>query len=259
MRVVTFASGSTGNCSLVSEGDTHILIDAGISMRRIKKALEQFSLTMADINGVFITHEHSDHVSGLKTMVKYNKPAIFAPRTVANHLIWAVTGIEEFMNIFPVGESFMVGCLEIKAFHTSHDTDESVGYVVEGGEKLAYCTDTGCVTQEMMDAIAGASIAIIESNHDVAMLQDGEYPYYLKRRVLSDRGHLSNDDCAKLAEFLSRNGAKELILAHLSRDNNTPIIALQTVCDHLDRMEQYPRVQVAPVAEFCVIEGESLC
>ena len=256
MRFISFASGSTGNCSLLSEGSTHILIDAGISMRRITKCLAQLGLSDADVAGVLITHEHRDHTAALATMAKKGKMRIYAPRTVANHLRWTVSGMDEIINIINVNEAFSLGEVSVTAFHTSHDTDESVGYVFQAEARFGYCTDTGCVTEDMLSVLTGVDAAAIEANHDEMLLRYGSYPYYLKRRVLSDRGHLSNEASAKLAEKLCMSGAKKIVLAHLSRENNRPELALQAVEQHLEERGLHPEIHAAPMDGFCCIEFE---
>lgn len=229
MRVCIFASGSGGNCLLVSDGNTNILIDAGISARRVENALAMAGLAADDIGGVFVTHEHSDHVKGLPQLVKKHGTPIFAPRTVAARMLGAMPALEESVSIIPVGESFPFGNIVISAFHTMHDTDESVGYVIEGDGSFGIATDTGCINEEITSALAGVGTVVIESNHDVQMLRDGPYPVYLKKRILSDNGHLSNDDCARFARRLAESGTRQIILGHLSRENNRPAIALETV------------------------------
>lgn len=229
MRVCIFASGSGGNCLLVSDRNTNILIDAGISGRRVDNALAMAGLAADDIGGVFVTHEHSDHVKGLPQLVKKHGVPIFAPRTVAARMLGAMPALEESVSIIPVGESFPFGNIVISAFHTMHDTDESVGYVIEGGGSFGIATDTGCINEEITSALAGVGTVVIESNHDVQMLRDGPYPVYLKKRILSDNGHLSNDDCARFARRLAESGTRQIILGHLSRENNRPAIALETV------------------------------
>lgn len=226
MKIAVFASGSGGNCMLLSHKDTHILIDAGISMRRVESSLRSLGLTVKDIGGVLITHEHSDHISGLKMLVKHHGINIFAPRTVANRLRGMLPEAEDNITVLPVGTEFELGALKLRAFHTPHDTDESVGYRVEGGGCFAIATDMGRVTDEVLDGLLGADTVLVESNHDINMLCDGPYPVYLKRRILSDHGHLSNADCAQLVRYLADKGARRIILGHLSRENNRPGIAM---------------------------------
>ena len=226
MEIRVFASGSSGNCLLLSSGRSHILIDAGISKRRIEQSLAQSGLSMREIGGVLITHEHSDHISGLKMLMKYYAIPVYAPRTVANRLRGCLPEAEPVLHVIPVNEPFEIGDLSVTAFHTPHDTDESVGYRVEGQGVFALATDMGHVTEEVFDALSGADTVLIESNHDEEMLRYGPYPVYLKRRILSDSGHLSNACCAQLARKLALGGTKQIILGHLSRENNTPAIAM---------------------------------
>ena len=228
MKAYIFASGSSGNCMLLADGDTNILIDAGISMRRLNAALTQTGRTTGDIGGVLITHEHSDHILGLKTLIKNSDLSVYAPRTVAARLRGMLPEIDDRLKVIPVNECFQIGNLLITAFHTSHDTDESVGYRLQGEGTFAIATDTGCINDEIENGLAGAGTVLIESNHDEEMLRYGRYPVYLKRRILSDRGHLSNADCARLALHLAESGTGRIILGHLSRENNRPEIAIET-------------------------------
>ena len=221
MRVHVFASGSSGNCLLLENEETKLLIDAGISKRRVEAALNQLEYAMKEIGGVLITHEHSDHISGLEALAKTGLP-IYAPRTVAARILGAKPALDGCVQIIPVGEQFSLGSLQVLAFHTSHDTDESVGYRLEGDGIYAHATDTGCITEEMRDALLGADTVLLESNHDEEMLRYGPYPVYLKRRILSDHGHLSNAACAAFARELAASGTGRIILGHLSRENNTP-------------------------------------
>lgn len=256
MRIVTFASGSSGNCTFIESGKTSILLDAGISARRIKADLALCGKTPGDLSAVFITHEHSDHISGLTTMVKNWPVPIYAPRTVANHLRYTIAGVEKSLREMPVGEAVPVGGVTVRAFPTPHDTDESVGYRVEGDRVFALATDMGCVTPEAEEALTGADAVLIEANHDLEMLRAGAYPFYLKKRILSSRGHLSNSDCAALAARLAASGTKNIILGHLSRENNTPALAFSTVLAALEGRET--GLYVAPANEIFSLEiGEA--
>ena len=229
MKLTVFASGSSGNCLLLSGGGTDILIDAGISARRIADMLGDCCLSLQDITGVLITHEHSDHISGLSGLLRHSSATVYAPRTVAARLRGMLPRIDERLRVIPVGEDFAISRLKIRAFHTPHDTDESVGYRVECGGVFAIATDMGCVTEEVRENLLGADAALIEANHDVDMLRFGRYPVFLKRRILSEHGHLSNEDCAHLARELAESGTGTIILGHLSRENNTPDAAMRAV------------------------------
>lgn len=190
--------------------------------------LGECCLTLQDIGGVLITHEHSDHISGLKTLVKRTSCPVYAPRTVASRLRGMLPGLDERLEVIPVGEDFSIAGLTVRAFHTPHDTPESVGYRVSCEGVFAIATDMGCVTDEVRENLRGADTVLIESNHDEEMLRFGPYPPMLKRRILSDHGHLSNENCATLARELAESGTRTIILGHLSRQNNTPAVALRT-------------------------------
>ena len=253
MRIVTFASGSSGNCTLVSLGGTHFLIDAGISWRRITEHLALSGLAPADLSAVLITHEHSDHISGLATMVKRSTVPVCAPRTVAGALRRCVPGIESCLRVVPAGEEAEIGGVTVLPFRTPHDTEESVGWRLSCPEEtFALATDMGAVTEEIAAGLLGADAVLIEANHDVDMLRTGPYPFPLKRRILSDHGHLSNDGCAALAAMLADHGTKYVILGHLSRENNTPRRAFDTVRAALDGKNT--QLYVAPATERLTLE-----
>lgn len=258
MILTTFASGSTGNCALVSSPGGNILIDAGISMKRIRENLSRSGLTPERLGGVLVTHEHTDHISGLAMLTKYHAVPVYAPQILAANLCRAVPGLERCLHIFEVGKPFNLGGLSVTAFHTSHDTDESVGYRLEsGGCALGFATDMGCVTDEAESALLGCGAVLIEANHDRDMLVNGPYPPYLKYRILSPRGHLSNADCARLAVKLVGAGTKYIVLGHLSRENNTPELAYNTVRAALGEREIY--LAAAPMASrltVCVEESQ---
>ncbi len=242
MRVHVLASGSGGNCLLLEDREDKYLIDAGLSKRRVDAALASLGCEMEQIGGVLITHEHSDHISGLESLCRRSGLPVYAPRTVAARLLGSRPWLQDQLRVIPTGEPFALGGLRITAFHTSHDTDESVGYRVEGEGTYAHATDTGCVTEEMRRALTGADTVLLESNHDEEMLRYGPYPFPLKKRILSAAGHLSNADCAAFARELALHGTRQIILAHLSRENNTPAKAMA---------ETGRALQDLPTALFC--------
>lgn len=229
MRIVTFASGSTGNCGLISDGGANILVDAGISMSRIVKGLAELGLTPRDMCGVLITHEHSDHVSGLKMLVKHHGVKVMAPTQLCRVLAEKIPEISQSLCPIPLDEEFLIGNTLIKSFCTPHDAQFSVGYRFEGDAVFALATDTGCISAEMLEGLLGADVVLIEANHDEEILRSGPYPYYLKQRILARTGHLSNKDCGKLALMLANHGTRHIILGHLSRENNTPELAFAEV------------------------------
>jgi len=234
MRVCTLASSSSGNCAIVSHGGTHILIDAGISLRRIRDGLRQVELTPDKLECVLITHEHSDHIGGIGMLTKYHKTPVFCSGGASNGISSAYPDAGPFISAFEPGTSLALGAITVTSFRTPHDASDSVGYIIEAaGRKLIYVTDLGCVTQEVLDAVKGADAAVIEANHDREMLRNGSYPSFLKNRILSKKGHLSNDDSAHFAVLLAASGSRKILLAHLSRENNTPERAGSTVADTL--------------------------
>ena len=233
MRIVTFASGSTGNCCLVSDGGVNVLIDAGISARRIVQGLGVLGLAPQDVCGVLITHEHSDHISGLPALVKRTGMRIFAPSELGEVLRRVKPELSESIDYIPHDGGLCVGDVRITAFPTPHDTSASFGYRIEGSEVFAFATDTGHISDELLEGLQGADTVVIEANHDKVMLKNGPYPPFLKQRVLSKHGHLSNDDCAKLACLLADSGTRQIILGHISQQNNTPEVAETAVSEAL--------------------------
>ncbi len=227
-KICPLFSGSTGNCVYVENKDTAILIDAGVSAKRITEALLERGLDIKKIKGVFVTHEHTDHISGVRVFCSRNKIPVYS--TCGTY-----EGMEEAGALSKVDASIIEGETDMKDigvifFHTSHDTKESCGYTLDlGGKKIAICTDLGIVTEEVHNAICGCDTVLLESNHDVKMLQNNSmYPFPLKRRILSESGHLSNNACAEEIEKLIKSGSTRFILGHLSKENNLPVLAKET-------------------------------
>ena len=230
----TIASSSSGNCTLVYENNTYILVDAGISMKRILAALAERNIELSDVAAIFITHEHSDHISGLKMLLKYYDIPVMAPKGVACGVENCICECCGKISEIPVGEEILIGDITVKAFHTPHDTGESVGYkFTANGRSFAIATDMGHISAEVLTELIGVNACVIEANHDLTMLKTGPYPYHLKQRILSDRGHLSNKLCASLAGRLFETGTRKIVLGHLSKENNTPDLALSSVTDKL--------------------------
>ena len=255
MRLIIFASGSTGNCALIQGGGQNILLDAGISARRIFDCLEQEDVDPAELDGIFITHEHTDHVSGLTVFTKQCPTAVYAPGMTADALRRSFPGVRPFLEAIAPEQALSLGDMTVTAFPTSHDAVQSVGYRFEADSAVLTCaTDTGCVTDGMLRYFQGADAALIEANHDLTMLMNGHYPAYLKKRIRSDKGHLSNAECTWLAAVLAKQGTGRIVLGHLSRNNNIPGLARRTVSRALEHTDT--ELFVAPAFGRLAIEVE---
>ncbi len=256
LTVTTLASGSSGNCLLVSGGGTHILMDAGISCLRITKSLSALGLDPRALSAVLVTHDHSDHVCGLATLLK-RLPALRVLSSVgtAKRLTDRAGLPAQRIHPIPAGSTFSLGTLCCRSFSTPHDAPDSVGYTVElDGCRMALATDLGHVTDTVRHAVLGSQLVVVESNHDIARLQAGPYPYPLKQRILGDRGHLCNEAGAQLALEAVRAGAHTVLLAHLSQENNTPTLAYNAACRALSAAGIHPQrdvtLCVAPRSEL---------
>ncbi len=230
MDYICFASGSSGNCALLRGGGVNLLIDAGISMKRIRICLRSLGLDLGDLRGVLVTHEHTDHVSALGMLSKYTDLPFFLSRGTAEALLR--DGKCAGKNLRPLGEDLAIslGELRILGVPLLHDAAQPLGWRIEGEKSaIAVLTDLGRVTEGVLAAAGGCRFAVVECNHDVEMLRRGPYPPQLQRRILGDRGHLSNEAGAELARHLLENGAEEAMLGHLSRENNRPDLALEAV------------------------------
>ena len=234
MRYVSFASGSSGNCGLILGGGVSLLVDAGISMKRIRACLADEGLELRDLDGILVTHEHSDHVSGLGMLGKYSALPMYMSGGTARALMRGGKCTGQTMITLTAGEPLCLGELRITAFETSHDAAEPFGYRVDGEEgAMAIVTDLGYAPRSVREAIAGCVAAVVEANYDLDMLRGGPYPLNLKRRIQGNYGHLENEDAAELCAFLAENGAEKLMLAHLSKETNLPGLARETVSRRL--------------------------
>ena len=229
-RYCPLFSGSSGNCTYIGTPDSGILIDAGVSARRIETALAERGIDPRSIAAIFVTHEHSDHVCGLPILLKRYQYPVFASAGTLDALLSG--GKMPVNNCYAQidEEGLEAGDMWIKAFRTSHDSRESLGFRVEcpDGRQVAVATDTGVMTDTVRHALTGCDLVHIESNHDIRMLENGPYPYYLKRRILAKTGHLSNEACAMELPGLAQKGTTRFFLAHLSKENNYPELAFAT-------------------------------
>ena len=240
LNVFTLASSSKGNAVWIKNGSDEILIDAGISMKRICTALSSLGSDLSNIKAIFVTHEHLDHVSALPVISKkYGIPIHIAERS-GHELLSCVkyAPVQPNMVMHTPVFSEQVGSLSVTSFVTPHDSVCSVGFVVRTEEhSMALATDMGHITNDVENSLLGVENVILESNHDRNMLLCGSYPYELKRRILSDSGHLSNDDAAAFCGKLAASGTKRILLAHLSPENNLPEIALACSAEAVDGTE----------------------
>lgn len=223
-------SSSSGNCTYIGTSQGGILVDIGVSAKRTCEALCGIGVDPSSIAAIFITHEHTDHVNGVKVFAKKYGIKIYATAGT-------LAGMEEQNVLDPRIQTEVVPWSGVEAagifvrpFATPHDSRESSGYsvVTPDGKRISVATDIGKVTDTVMNAIHGSDLVLLESNHDVGMLQNGPYPFFLKQRILSDHGHLSNENCAKTAVKLVESGTTRLVLGHLSKENNIPSLAYET-------------------------------
>lgn len=226
MNVSVLASGSKGNVTFIQTEQISFLIDLGPTCSYVEKKLEELNIDPHEIKAILITHTHSDHTKGLKIFLKKYHPIVFLTEAMKKDLD------EQFVydNYVLIEDDFDLEDAHVRIVKTSHDASDSNAYIVEKGKtSVVYITDTGFINQRYFEVLKNRSVYIMESNHDVEMLLKGRYPYQLRRRVLSDRGHLSNVDASNyLAKFIGEN-TKEIILAHLSEENNTKELALATL------------------------------
>ena len=225
-RLCPLFSGSTGNSYYIGSRSAGVLLDAGRSARQLEQALKRCEVDPLAIQGILITHEHSDHVSGVRVLAKKYKLPVFASQGTLMALESSLEGVERWV----LEDRLELAGMEITPFPTPHDSAQSLGFRITTADhrEFALATDLGEVTPCVREHLLGAEFVVVESNHDREMLRCSPYPYYLKRRILSGRGHLSNGDCAAFLPELVRAGARRILLAHLSRENNTPALAGET-------------------------------
>ena len=230
IKICSLFSGSSGNCIYVSYGDTAVLIDAGVSGKRIEEAMAQIGEPMDKVKALFITHEHSDHICGAGIIARRFKLPVFA-----NKKTW--DAMRRFMGklapdqaqIMEVGVNHIFGDMEVKSFPIPHDAACPVGYnFTINGKKITVATDIGHMSRELLGNMEGSDMILLESNHDIEMLRTGRYPWPLKQRILGDNGHLCNEMAGKVVAYLAESGTKFFVLGHLSQENNFPELAYET-------------------------------
>lgn len=241
MRMTAIASGSSGNCTYINENNTHILVDAGVSCKRITQGLYGLDVPPEDLDAIFITHEHSDHISGLKILSKKQQIPIYGTAGTLEAIRRGDTKHEINPDLYhPIDADapILIKELTITAFRNTHDAADPVGYRIDGdGHAVAVATDLGNYTDYTVSHLKDLDAILIEANHDLRMLQVGPYPFDLKRRIMSDYGHLSNDRCGDLLNEILHDHIRHILLGHLSKENNFPDLAYETVSLAIDQAD----------------------
>ncbi len=251
MKIKILASGSKGNCSIVLCEQTNLIIDMGISYLTLKRSLEENSLSFSIFSGILITHCHKDHIKGLSSLVKHTNIPVYIPKEMYESL----KEIVPYQKCIFLEDQDTINDVKIELIHTSHDAPSSVGFIIEyNGKSLVYVTDTGYINRKYLSKMIGKDMYIIESNHDEVMLMDGPYPRFLKERVISDKGHLSNNTTARYLKKIVGPNTRKIILAHLSETNNTKEKALEAmkkqnipeeiIISTADQYEESPLIEV---------------
>lgn len=252
MQVCTLASGSSGNSVYVEGGGSAVLVDAGLSGKAITRSLESISVDPSQLEGILVTHEHSDHIKGVGILSRKYDLKVYATENTWDAMMPSIGNVPDYnCCVLESGKGLEIGGLQIEHFETSHDAVDSVGFsFFSEGVKIGLATDTGYLTQAARKSLEGSDLLVFEANHDLNMLKMGRYPWHLKQRILSNQGHLSNiaaGDC--LASLVSGN-TKTVILAHLSKENNVPELAYQTVAEIMEEsglsIGRDLRLEVAP-------------
>lgn len=236
LKFCSISSGSSGNCYLIQYRETVLLVDAGISGKKILEGIAAAGASPDQVRGILVTHEHSDHIRGLRTAMKRLPNASLYCNMGAWPFVRDLTP-EDRTIVFDTGAFFPVEDISVKSFPISHDAAEPVGYsFFAGAGQISILTDTGCITEGMFEEIRGADLVALEANHDKEVLKFCGYPYHIKRRILSDEGHLSNEAAGECILRLASEGSKRrsILLSHLSKENNTPEIARITVSNILE-------------------------
>lgn len=226
MKISVLASGSKGNVSYIETKKTKILVDLGMNSTYVENKLRSFDVDPKYLDGILITHTHSDHINGLKVFIKKYKTKVY----LTELMLKEINKLFQIENYELIYDDFLIKDLDIELINTSHDAPDSKGYIFKSdGKSISYITDTGYLNRKYKEKLSNKNLYVMESNHDIKMLQNGKYPYYLKQRIISDKGHLSNEMCSKYLLSYIGNNTKTIILIHLSEENNDPSIALSTI------------------------------
>lgn len=233
LNLISLFSSSSGNCTYVFSEKTKILVDIGVSAKRLTDKLAELNINPAEIQAILITHEHSDHIKGIRVFSKkYNIPVFSSKKTWETLVSLEIS--PSLKNAFEISEEFSVGDIKVIPFPIPHDAIDPCGFnLFCGKEKVTVATDIGHITPDLLSSFENSKTILLESNHDINMLKAGDYPYLLKQRIIGNYGHLSNISSAETVEYLIKKGTKNFILAHLSEKNNIPALALETVKSRL--------------------------
>lgn len=254
MEVTVLASGSKGNSTLIKTKKHLILVDAGMNVKYLETKLREVEVLLKDIDFIFITHTHTDHTSALNNLVKKYSPTIIVTEKMYEDLPF----LKKYELITILNENLEIDNLKIESIPTSHDTSDSRGYVItEGNSSVVVITDTGYLNQKHFSKLCNKSLYIFESNHDVEMLMHGKYPKWLKQRVVSDVGHLSNQSASYYLSKLIGPNTKKIILAHLSEENNTPEIALENINNYF-LQENIEFTNIVTAKQFEITESAKI-
>jgi len=241
VQFISLVSSSSGNSTLFSDGETNILIDCGLSGSALCEKLNQTGVSPSELSGIFVTHEHSDHIAGLRVFASKHKIPVFC----SEGTLAALSSDQKLISSVEINafsDRVTTGGFVIERFATSHDCVGSSGYKVTApdGRIASVCTDLGCITEDVKSALIGSHLVMLESNHDVSMLRNGPYPFSLKQRIASDCGHLSNSCCADFLPELIESGTTQIVLGHLSKENNRPKIAFDCATSFLKLKDYLP-------------------
>lgn len=244
MKFAALSSGSCGNCFYVQEKGNSVLIDAGISCKQILERLASLNQDAGKIKGIFISHEHIDHIRGMDVLARTLGIPIFATKGTRKNGF--LCSDEDLINEIKDDETIKLGGMEISAFSKSHDASQPISFQIRNGKTISVITDVGYACKNVCESVSDSDFLVMESNHDISMLENGSYPYFLKKRILSDVGHLSNLHSSLCVLEHGKPKLKNLMLAHLSEQNNTPNLALSCFRNLLkERRDLKPRLMLS--------------
>ncbi len=249
IEICALASGSNGNCYYIGNGEEAVLIDAGISRRQVLKRMKEVKLDIRKVKAVFISHEHADHIRGLRVLCDMHELPGYLTETTMNRA--RKDTHPQKIKIFAAGDSVQVGSITVHSFAKHHDAVDPCSFRVEvNGHQVGVMTDIGVACDNVKHHLNACHVAFLESNYDETLLREGPYPYHLKQRVASEKGHLSNDQAVELVKNLKDSPLKTIFLAHISADNNRPELALKAFDQVADRFEVLPTSRYAPTEVF---------